>query len=895
MRFGIGTILWGRRIDDLEYTLDLFKECGFQGVEFAQHHSRIFIRTKDGKTVRPLKDVEELLEQLGKRNLTLIGLVGGSLKDRMDFLKCHREPYLYMDRWPSNDSVFEQGISECLDRGFTIALHPHWLMPIHKIRHALDIIRGIKSKQVRLLLDIAHAAIAEDDPVKVINTPHDLALVTAVHLKDWRPDFGRWSHRYAHGFCLPGQGIVQPEVVMAALHENEFRGWVILEQDHFDYRREPTVLAGAQWMERNGVQWGFNVHVNQAWVEEKRHLIRLNPFTSNAEGFENKEFQLGKELSRTVAPNPEGSRFYSVVARKLKELFDAKAVKVWSHNPLTDDLCLVGMNTENPEWTVCKKLLSHKNQEGKLTLVGELAIHPHTCQKDLHDETVTACFADQEWLELIKFKARWMTVLPVFNISNQHQLRFLITIFTADSILNPEIDRKQLFPQFETIDGLITDKLIRSCALDRFGWVVAQWADSLTDQSCSQVSGATNHLCGNFKGGVTEFINVLMDYLERLFRCNSVTIFLKDNLTGMRLEPAGRSDEKLEWHGREHFYRVGDGLTGTAFAEREMVFNSHATTGNAREKRPLDDPRDEVLFAPLVRRNGECHGVVRLHNKNRNPENLVATMFTDDDAARLDAVIQTSLPYLELLMLQENQTQGIARMIHEYQSPLVGIRGAVDAMRMDFKRNQMATKAIFRRDFPELIIQWADLLGRLTRNWQVFAGGMGSLPPRPRSTKLRGDVVVPVLHQIRGLLPRGKRLEFEYRGFDDIPPLWIDRDQFQQVFFNLLSNSCKYGGGSETVRVEITAGDAWGSYCISYSDWGEGIIEGIKEKIFLPGFRSERAILSEMSGQGLGLFVVKSIVQAHGGTIKVTSVRNPTTFEIVLPKTLRNKLPIKAV
>lgn len=44
MKIGFGTVLWGRRIDDLDYMLRVIKACGYKGVEFAQHHHQIFVR-----------------------------------------------------------------------------------------------------------------------------------------------------------------------------------------------------------------------------------------------------------------------------------------------------------------------------------------------------------------------------------------------------------------------------------------------------------------------------------------------------------------------------------------------------------------------------------------------------------------------------------------------------------------------------------------------------------------------------------------------------------------------------------------------------------------------------------------------------------------------------------
>ena len=321
-----------------------------------------------------------------------------------------------------------------------------------------------------------------------------------------------------------------------------------------------------------------------------------------------------------------------------------------------------------------------------------------------------------------------------------------------------------------------------------------------------------------------------------------------------------------------------------------MVFSANATVGKARERRPSEDSRDEILFAPLVRRGGKCHGVARLHNK-KPVEEPVSSMFTDDDAAKLDAIIQTALPHLELLELQERQRQSLARMVHEFQSPLVAIRGAVDLMQAELRKSGGTPDTFFRRDYLDDVLQWTELMGRLTRNARIFAGGRGADVLRAQRTFLLSQVVMPVLRQIRPLVPEGGHLDCHQEDLHSIPALYVDRNQMQQVFFNLLSNSIKYGGRGESIRVRISGGSVGSGFSIFFEDWGTGIDEKDREEVFQAGYRGAKAILLNVSGQGLGLYVVRTILEAHGGAIRVRSCRNPTTFEITLPSHLRHGPP----
>ncbi len=94
----------------------------------------------------------------------------------------------------------------------------------------------------------------------------------------------------------------------------------------------------------------------------------------------------------------------------------------------------------------------------------------------------------------------------------------------------------------------------------------------------------------------------------------------------------------------------------------------------------------------------------------------------------------------------------------------------------------------------------------------------------------------------------------------------VDESRMEQVLTNLLTNAKKYGDGGD---IEVTAGKSENCFYIKVKDYGIGIDE---DKLPLIFDRFERAISkNEVSGLGLGLYIVKQIVEAHGGFITVKS------------------------
>jgi signal transduction histidine kinase len=107
---------------------------------------------------------------------------------------------------------------------------------------------------------------------------------------------------------------------------------------------------------------------------------------------------------------------------------------------------------------------------------------------------------------------------------------------------------------------------------------------------------------------------------------------------------------------------------------------------------------------------------------------------------------------------------------------------------------------------------------------------------------------------------------------------WWDRSRLDQVLTNLLSNAVKFGGGG---RIEISVARVEDRACVSVRDQGIGIAPEQLPRIFE---RFERAASSSYGGLGLGLYIVRAIVEAHGGTVSADSVLGVgTTFTVELP------------
>jgi signal transduction histidine kinase len=139
------------------------------------------------------------------------------------------------------------------------------------------------------------------------------------------------------------------------------------------------------------------------------------------------------------------------------------------------------------------------------------------------------------------------------------------------------------------------------------------------------------------------------------------------------------------------------------------------------------------------------------------------------------------------------------------------------------------------------------------------------------------------------------RYQITNSGFDiqtniqsSLPPVVIDRDAMTQAISNLLDNAIKYSG--EVKEVSITTATHGDDLSIVIADRGIGIPPAEQAKIFEKFYRVGNGFVHDVKGSGLGLSLVKHIIEAHQGTISVESdVGKGSRFTIVLPLTHREK------
>jgi signal transduction histidine kinase len=118
---------------------------------------------------------------------------------------------------------------------------------------------------------------------------------------------------------------------------------------------------------------------------------------------------------------------------------------------------------------------------------------------------------------------------------------------------------------------------------------------------------------------------------------------------------------------------------------------------------------------------------------------------------------------------------------------------------------------------------------------------------------------------------RGIRIEKDVPA--NLPPILADAEALGRALRNLMENAIKYGGAERWMRVraEVMPNGNRPEVAISVEDRGPGVRESDRKRIFEPFYRGEDSASTGAAGSGLGLALVRPIVEAHGGTVTVES------------------------
>ena len=229
--------------------------------------------------------------------------------------------------------------------------------------------------------------------------------------------------------------------------------------------------------------------------------------------------------------------------------------------------------------------------------------------------------------------------------------------------------------------------------------------------------------------------------------------------------------------------------------------------------------------------------------------------------------------------LAEAQLNFVANVSHELRTPLTVIRGAAH----NIKRGVVHERAQLEQ-YSGLIIQHAEQLTEMIEQLLELAGARKNQAALTRNP-------VELAKVLREAIAATKR-DAEIAGCTvelslptSLPEVSGDAAALRRVFQNLLTNAARHGGIGGWIGVTATAVNGTAPMLeVRVADRGPGIPENEQAEIFKPFVRGSAAQEKQIRGSGLGLSLVKEIVEAHGGVVLVRSQPGQgATFTVRLP------------
>jgi signal transduction histidine kinase/CRP-like cAMP-binding protein len=371
------------------------------------------------------------------------------------------------------------------------------------------------------------------------------------------------------------------------------------------------------------------------------------------------------------------------------------------------------------------------------------------------------------------------------------------------------------------------------------------------------------------------------------------------------VESAGEFRPVATWNVRPEFIqRVlaspaawGRGVTGRSAATRGAVQipDVRAAEGYAWREVIAGEGYRALLSVPLLR-DDRIVGTIAVARKSAGAfaERFIdlLTTFANQTSialehARLFQQLQEKATQLEAV--SRHKSQFLASMSHELRTPLNAIIGFSEVL-LDPSLGTLSDEE--RHEFLTNILTSGKHLLRLINDVldlsKVEAGKM-ELQREPVTLV---DVVDGVLGTVKALATR-KRILVQSEVPADLGPVHADPARLKQILYNLLSNAIKFTPEEGQVRVaargaveEQRGSGAGGRQCVevSVTDTGIGISPAHQERIFEEFEQVPDLARPPQEGTGLGLALVKKLVQMHGGTIRVASALGQgSTFAFTIP------------
>ncbi len=223
--------------------------------------------------------------------------------------------------------------------------------------------------------------------------------------------------------------------------------------------------------------------------------------------------------------------------------------------------------------------------------------------------------------------------------------------------------------------------------------------------------------------------------------------------------------------------------------------------------------------------------------------------------------------------LEQAQIDFISTVSHELRTPLTSIRGFADTLLTSYDRLSPEQ----RDKFLHIIKDQSNRLINLVENLLTVS----KMQSDKELIIYKSTDVIPYIDAAVQMVKNQYKTHKYITNYQkNLPKILVDTDKFQQILLNLIDNASKYSNEGSTVTVSVGQKFNENSLYISVKDEGIGINEEDIKKIFNKFSRIDSPLTRKIQGNGLGLYITKTLVEKMNGKISVTSSPKGSEFII---------------
>jgi K+-sensing histidine kinase KdpD len=393
----------------------------------------------------------------------------------------------------------------------------------------------------------------------------------------------------------------------------------------------------------------------------------------------------------------------------------------------------------------------------------------------------------------------------------------------------------------------------------------------LINEVSSQLTGTLN---------LEALLELAAATIQRTFHYFDVTIFLLTE-DGEELSLEAHAGSFVDFLPHGYRQKVSDGFIGWAVRNGEKVLSNDVSQDRRYVAYAYHNTKSELSLPITV--DGKVIGVLnvedtKLHAFDDTDAVVLGTLCDQLGAAIKNARLydEVNRAYMKMTELDKMKSEFLGIVSHDFRSPLSSIMLAGRSL----LKNEALTQVPRGKEYLQLIVEQAIRLNQLAEDTlsitKMESGQLTYYFKIVNIERLIQDAV--------SMVKFSSRHQFEYTVEPDAMFMKGDQAKLRQVLQNLVSNAVKYSpkGGKVTITVTDHSADL---IMVSVADQGIGIPPEKVGKLFQKFSRVDAGEAKEIKGAGLGLWICREIVEAHGGKIWIESEPGKgTTMKLIMKK-----------